>query len=119
MLPFIQSAARFPTGPTTLADICAELAGDAAFVLCQGGVPIFGYTLARDGADIIITCAAGRSSLDLTAGGLAMIERQVQGRAAGLTFHTVRRGLVRKAARAGYVQHLSCNPKVYIMRKKL
>lgn len=119
MRPFIESAARFPTGPVLMADILAELAPDAAFVLCQGGTPIFGYTLARDGADAVITCAAGRSSLDLTAGGLALIEAQVRGRVEGLSFHTVRRGLVRKAARAGYVAQVSSAPHVYIMRKKL
>lgn len=117
ILPFVERAARFDTTQGG-ADLQAIAENGQRFVLCDGEQAIFGYTLETDRDEVTITAAAGRSALDLTAGGLQIIEAQAQG-FAHVTFHTIRRGLVKKAARLGYqvAQTIDSHPPVYIMRK--
>ncbi|MDO9011331.1 MAG: hypothetical protein Q7U78_05925 [Gallionella sp.] len=88
------------------------ISGCKFFIL--SGVPgsKFAYAVKAAGSELWVQAAGGSGAVDLSAFGLAVIEQQAA--AAGLGsvgFQTRRRGLVRKAARAGY------QVDGYIMRK--
>jgi hypothetical protein len=91
----------------------------AAFIVFEDGSPVFGYVLEAEGRELWVTAAAGRSdSFDLT--------RALAGLAAahGAGFdtirgNTVRRGLVRKAEKYGYVAEGRDRDGSYILRKRI
>lgn len=60
------------------------------------------YALKAAGSELWIQAGGGSASVDLTALGLAAIERQAAGGFKSVGFQTRRRGLVKKAMRAGY-----------------
>ncbi|OGT05253.1 MAG: hypothetical protein A2Z65_13620 [Gallionellales bacterium RIFCSPLOWO2_02_58_13] len=90
---------------------------DAIIAGCQfyilDGLPgaEMAYALRAAGSELWIQAGGGKASVDLTALGLAAIERQAQGGFRSVGFQTRRRGLVKKAMRAGY------QIDGYIMRK--
>lgn len=71
------------------------------------------YALKEAGGELWIQAAGGSAPVDLTAFGLAAIEQQAAGVFKSVGFQTRRRGLVKKAMRAGYVVD------GFIMRKVL
>lgn len=71
------------------------------------------YALKRVGNELWIQAAGGNSPLDLTAIALEQIEAQAVGIYTSIGFQTRRRGLVKKAMRAGFVVD------GYILRKKI
>ena len=91
------------------------------FVVTEDRIPTFGIVLEPFGRDLAITAAGGRSRhFDLTRAGFAIAEIQGAGFDA-IRFQTRRLGLVRKAARLGYVVigRQNKNGNVYIMRKAM
>lgn len=94
-----------------------EIIGEGeSFIAYADGVPFFGYTLAVDGRELIITTAAGRSSFDLVRALAVLVETHGKG-FDSIRFHTVRPGLVRKALRLGY-QVAAVIDGTHIMRKQ-
>jgi hypothetical protein len=73
----------------------------------------FAYALKRQGDELWIQAAGGRSQQDLTKAGFANIEAQAAGLYKSVGFQTRRSGLVKKAQREGY------EIDGYIMRKKI
>lgn len=61
------------------------------------------YALKEAGSELWIQAGGGSASIDLTALGLAAIERQAVGGFRSVGFQTRRKGLVKKAMRLGYV----------------
>lgn len=89
-----------------------------AFIAFQGGRPLLGYVVEADGRELWVTSAAGNSeSFDLTRALVVLAE--AHGAAFDtIRFNTVRRGLVRKAARFGFVADGRDRDGSYIMRKR-
>lgn len=93
----------------------SEIVGGCQFFRLQGlkGAE-FGYALKVAGSELWIQAAGGAAKIDLTIFGLALIEQQAKGAALkSVGFQTRRRGLVRKAIKAGY------QVDGYILRKKI
>lgn len=61
------------------------------------------YALKPVGSELWIQAGAGIATADLTAIGLAVIEKQAAGVFKSVGFQTRRKGLVKKAMRLGYV----------------
>lgn len=117
VLPFVVLA-----GGDAPRDLCERIAA-AGFgvVVLEDGAPTFGLVLEPYGDELAITAAGGRSRhFDLTRAGFAIAEIHAAGFRA-IRFQTRRLGLVRKAARLGYVviDRQNKNGNVYIMRKAM
>jgi hypothetical protein len=117
VLPFVVLAGG--DAPRVLCERIA--AAGVAVVVEEAGVPTFGMVTEPYGDELVITAAGGRSrQFDLTCAGFAIAEIQAAGFRA-IRFQTRRLGLVRRAARLGYVviDRQNKNGNVYIMRKAM
>lgn len=92
-----------------------EIVRDCQFFRLQGlSGAEFGYALKVAGSELWIQAAGGAAKIDLTVLGLALIEQQARNaHLKSVGFQTRRRGLVRKAIKAGY------QVDGYILRKKI
>lgn len=116
VLPFVVVAG----GGASIA-LCEEIASAGyRVIVAEDGAPVFGMVMEACGPELVITAAGGTSRhFDLTAAGFALAAIQGQEFKA-IRFETRRRGLVRKAARHGYVMAGQRDGgKVYIMRKEI
>lgn len=84
------------------------------FFMLKGGEGVeFAYALKPCGRELWIQAAGGRGKIDLTETGLRAVEIQAAGAFSSVGFQTRRRGLVKKAKKAGYVVD------GWILRKKI
>ena len=117
ILPFVVLA-----GGGAPRDLCERIAAAGyAVIVAEDGVPTVGMVMEPFGRARVITAAAGRSRhFDWTRAGFAIAEIHAAGFRA-IRFQTRRLGLVRKAARLGYVvsDRQNKNGNVYIMRKAM
>jgi len=88
------------------------LARGLCFKVMHGGAIVGAYVLKIDGPEVWVMLAGGSASVDLSAHGLQLIEQQ-SAAFDSVGFQTRRRGLVKKAIKAGYEVH------GYILRKKI
>lgn len=110
VLPLLAQAAGDDVQGLGLAEI---VNGCRFFAIEQGGAVLLGYALREAGRELWIQAAGGvPGPLDMSLVGLAAIEQQAAG-FESVGFQTRRRGLVRKAIKAGY------EIDGFILRKKI
>lgn len=115
ILPFVQRASAF-VPPGQVLNIAEVLEHGTAFVACKGGVPFLGYTLEPNGREMVLTTAAGKSDIDLIHA-LSILLAAHGKEFDSIRFHTIRRGLVRRAMKYGY-EVAAVVGGVHIMRKQ-
>ncbi|MFZ6686409.1 hypothetical protein ACO0K0_01530 [Undibacterium sp. SXout11W] len=103
ILPFLQTAAKFCGEIDPENEKESILKNCLHFVVYEDEKPLFGYSLEVGRTEIFITQAAGKADFDIVDHGLQIIESQARG-FKSVAFQTIRRGLVRKAKKYGYLQ---------------